>query len=96
MLFALLPQRLKVHGGCADRGSEMSVDYRLLARFQASRERHDAARRSLPEQWRSDSRPEVQHANELWVSVVARAREHQDRLAAGHPPDALVWPSEDR
>jgi hypothetical protein len=58
----------------------MSVDYRLQARFRASRERHEAARRSLPERWRSDPRPEAQETNELWVNVVARAREHEDRL----------------
>lgn len=60
----------------------MSVDYRLLTHFQASQDRHEAARRALPERWRSDPRTEVQNANELWVSAVVRAREHQDRLAA--------------
>jgi hypothetical protein len=44
----------------------MSVDYRLLTRFQESHDRHEAARRALPERWRSDPRAEVQHANELW------------------------------
>jgi hypothetical protein len=56
----------------------MSVDYRLLMRFQASHDRHEAARRALPERWRADPRAEVQHANELWVSAVARAHEHHD------------------
>jgi hypothetical protein len=69
----------------------MSVDYRLLTRFQASHDRHEAARRALPERWRSDPRAEVQHANELWVSAVARAREHQDRLAANSAPGPATW-----
>jgi len=60
----------------------MNVDYRLLARFEASRDRHEAARQALPKQWLADPRPEVQHLNELWVRVSARAREHQDRIAA--------------
>jgi hypothetical protein len=69
----------------------MSVDYRLLTRFQASHDRHEAARRALPERWRSDPRAEVQHANELWVSAVARAREHQDRLAANSALCQATW-----
>jgi len=60
----------------------MAVDYRLLARFEASRDRYDAARRALPKRWLTDPRPEVQHLNELWVRVIVRAREHQDRIAA--------------
>ena len=73
----------------------MSVDYRLLARFQASCERHERARRALAERWRADPRPQVQQANDVWVGAVARAREQQDRLndVRSHP---LVWPSEDR
>jgi hypothetical protein len=58
----------------------MSVDYRLLDRFQDSRRRHEAARQALPEHWRRDPRPEVQAINDLWVSVVARARAHEERL----------------
>jgi acyl-CoA reductase-like NAD-dependent aldehyde dehydrogenase len=60
----------------------MAVDYRLLPTFQASRRRHDAARRALPDRWRSDPRPEVQAINDNWVAAVARAREHLDRIAA--------------
>jgi hypothetical protein len=69
----------------------MSVDYRLLTRFQASHDRHEAARRALAERWRSDPRAEVQHANELWVSAVARAREHQDRLVANSALCQATW-----
>jgi hypothetical protein len=36
----------------------MNVDYRLLAHFQASRDRYEAAKRALPQQWRTDPRPE--------------------------------------
>ncbi len=60
----------------------MSVDYSLLDRFTDSRRRHEAARQALPERWRADPRPEVQAINDLWVSVVARARAHEERLAA--------------
>lgn len=60
----------------------MAVDYRLLARFEANRERYEAARRALPARWRSDPRPEVQVINDLWVDTVARTREHLERLAA--------------
>ena len=67
----------------------MSVDYRLLERFQDSRRRQEAAREALPERWRSDPRPEVQAINDLWVSVVARAREHEERL--GSVSASLPW-----
>jgi hypothetical protein len=60
----------------------MSVDYRLLPHFEASRTRHEAARRVLPEHWRTDPRPEAQIINEHWVGVIARAAAHQDSLAA--------------
>lgn len=58
----------------------MSVDYRLLSKFQASRDRYEAVRRSLPERWRADPRPEVQQTNELWVSVIVRAQEQRDHV----------------
>ncbi len=67
----------------------MSVDYRLLSRFQASHDRQEAARRALPERWRWDPRPEVQRANELWVDAVARVREYQELLAADSPRPPL-------
>ena len=56
--------------------------YRLLAGFEASRDRYETARRALPERWRADRRPAVQEANDLWVSVIVRIREHQDQIAA--------------
>jgi len=74
----------------------MSVDDRLFARFQASRDRHEAARRALPERWLADPRPQVQHVNDLWVSAIVRAREHQDRIAADSRNASLVWSSDDR
>jgi hypothetical protein len=60
----------------------MPVDYRLLARFEESHQRYDAARSALPERWRSDPRPEAQMINDHWVSVIAEAREHLDRVSA--------------
>ncbi len=60
----------------------MAVDYRLLARFEANRERYEAARKALPARWRSDRRPEAQVINDLWVDVIARTHEHLERLAA--------------
>ena len=51
----------------------MSVDYRLLARFEASCQRLEAARRALPEHWRTDPRPEAQIINEHWAQVIATA-----------------------
>ena len=58
----------------------MSIDYRLLERFETSRKRHEVARLLLPERWRSDLRPEAQTINDHWVSVMVRACEHQDRV----------------
>lgn len=54
----------------------MSVDYRLLERFIASRERFEAARLALPERWRNDARREAIIINQHWVRVIARAAEH--------------------
>jgi len=68
----------------------MSVDYRLLRRFAASRRFHEDARRALPVRWQSDPRPEAQLYNEVWVSVVARARCHIEEIAS---TDA-TWPSD--
>ena len=61
----------------------MSVDYRLLPRFEASRKRYAEVRDALPERWRSDPRSEVQVVNDLWVEVTARARDHIDRISVG-------------
>jgi hypothetical protein len=74
--------RVEGSSRCADKRTAMNVDYRLVARFQASRDRYEAARRALPKQWLADPRPQVQHLNDYWVSVVVRAREHQERITA--------------
>jgi hypothetical protein len=63
----------------------MAVDYRLLPTFQASSQRHHAARNALPKQWRLDPRPEVQDVNESWVAAVARVHEQLDRIAESAP-----------
>lgn len=63
----------------------MSVDYRLLARFEASRRRLEAARRVLPEHWRGDPRPEAQIINEHWVAVIAKAAERENPITARSP-----------
>ena len=59
----------------------MSIDYRLLDRFETSRKRHEAARLALPERWRADPRPEAQTINDHWVRVMVRACEHRDRIS---------------
>jgi len=74
----------------------MSVDYRLLEHFQASWERLEAARRALPEPWRSDARPDVQSANERWVTTVARAREHIELLDTSSSARSQIMPIDDR
>lgn len=71
----------------------MNVDYRLLARFEASRQRHDAARRALPHHWRTDPRPEAQVINDHWVDVMARAAEQRALIAEqlrARTPDVSV------
>jgi hypothetical protein len=74
----------------------MNVDYRLLDHFQSSWERLEAARRALPEPWRQDARPDVQSANERWVTAVVRAREHIERIDTSPPPRSQILPIEDR
>lgn len=69
----------------------MSVDYRLLERFEASRRRFEAARELLPEPWRDDPRDEVQLINERWITVLAQAREQQERLAQEPAPRPVVF-----
>jgi len=65
----------------------MSVDYSLLGHFEDSRRRHETARAALPAHWRSDPRPEIQDVNDLWVSVMVRAREHLEQVAS--PRDSV-------
>jgi hypothetical protein len=60
----------------------MSVDYRLLGHFEASCQRHAAARELLPARWRSDPRPEAQLLNDIWVNLIARTREHIEEISA--------------
>jgi hypothetical protein len=59
----------------------VTVDYRLLPSFEASRQRHHAAREALPARWRVDPRPAVQDINESWVAAVVRVHEQLDRIA---------------
>jgi len=61
----------------------MSVDYRLLPRFEASRKRHEAAWRILPGRWRSDPRPEAQIMNDHWVGMIAAAAARHDHSGGG-------------
>jgi hypothetical protein len=63
----------------------VTVDYRLLPRFEASRRRHEDARAALPERWRSDPRPEAQLINEIYVALVARARAHIEEISSPDP-----------
>jgi len=74
----------------------MSVDYRLLDRFEASRQRHEAARRALPERWRTDPRPEAQTMNEHWVRVMVQACDDHDRLTAPSSATPLVFSNDER
>jgi len=70
----------------------MSVDYRLLPRFEASRKRYEAARRVLPAHWRNDPRPEAQIINDHWVGVIAAAAAaQQDRAVRGRPAASTVF-----
>lgn len=52
-----------------------NVDLRLLGHFQRSWERQQEARRILPANWLSDSRPAAQQLNELFLDLIARAKE---------------------
>jgi hypothetical protein len=67
----------------------VTVDYRLLPHFNASRARLDEVRRSLPAAWREDGRPGAQDANERWVEVRAKARKHLELVEGAHPSSAL-------
>lgn len=52
-----------------------NVDLRLLGHFQRSWERQQEARRVLPPSWLADSRPAAQQLNELFLDLIARAKE---------------------
>jgi hypothetical protein len=74
----------------------MSVDYRLLPHFEASRTRLEAARRALPENWRADPRPEAQVMNEYWVGLLARSAHRQGGLGTGAAAAQFVVSVDDR
>ena len=74
----------------------MSVDYRLLDRFETSRQRHEAARSALPEQWRTDPRPEAQFMNEHWVRVMVQACDDHDQHTAHLSATQLRFSGDDR
>jgi hypothetical protein len=52
-----------------------NLDQRLLGHFQRSWERQDEARRVLPAKWLADTRPAAQQLNELFLDLLAGARE---------------------
>jgi len=68
----------------------VSVDYRLLTRFIASRERFEAARLALPERWRNDARREAIIINKHWVRVIAHAAEHAETSPDEGPPETPI------
>jgi hypothetical protein len=74
----------------------MNVDYRLLTHFEASRSRHEEARRVLPEHWRNDPRPEAQLVNEAWVDVFVRAAEARELLGRRVPARTSAFSVDDR
>jgi len=74
----------------------MSIDYRLLAHFEESRSRFEAARRALPENWRSDPRHEAQVMNEYWVGLLARSAHQGGGRATRASTASLVVSIDDR
>jgi hypothetical protein len=66
----------------------MSVDYRFVNRFKASPQRLAAARRLLPEHWRTDPRPEARIINEHWARVIAQET-RVEAVAGGRPRSGL-------
>jgi hypothetical protein len=64
---------VEVTGASAGGSHTTNVEYRLLARFEATRRRYAAARAALPERWRVDPRREAQVMNDFWVQVIAEA-----------------------
>ena len=47
----------------------MTVDYRLLPKWEASQHRHAQTRRALPASWQNDVGSVAQVANESWVRL---------------------------
>ena len=74
----------------------MSVDYRLLDRFEASRQRNEAAWRALPRRWRSDPRPEAQIMNEHWVNVILEASDDHEQPSERPSTAPLMLLGDDR
>ena len=52
-----------------------NLDERLIGHFERSWERQDEARRVLPPKWLADKRPAAQQLNELFLDLLAGARE---------------------
>jgi hypothetical protein len=52
-----------------------NLDDRLLSHFQDSWERQEEARRVLPAKWLADRRPAAQQLNELFLDLLASARQ---------------------
>ena len=71
----------------------MSVDYRLLPHFAASRARLEEARSALPARLRGDERPVVQDLNERWIAVREQARTHLELVRSA---TSTAAPDDDR
>ena len=57
----------------------MTVDYRLLAKWEASQHRHEQARRALPARWQNGNRFQAHAANDSRV----RAHLHEPESDTG-------------
>jgi hypothetical protein len=49
----------------------MSVDTRLLVRWQRELDARQRARAALPRRWRTDPRPEMQQVGDAYVELLA-------------------------
>jgi hypothetical protein len=49
----------------------MSVDTRLLGRWQRELDARQRARSALPKRWRTDPRPEMQQVSDTYVELLA-------------------------
>jgi hypothetical protein len=72
----------------------MSVDYRLLGRFEASQRRHQAARRIIPERWRDDPRPVAQIISDQLAGVIVATARHRD--GGARSAQLPAFPADDR
>jgi hypothetical protein len=57
----------------------MTVDYRLLAKWEASQHRHEQARRALPARWQNANRFQVHAANEGQIRAHLHEQESDAR-----------------